>query len=280
VGEEEVMSLIRIDEEKCQKDWFCVNECPARIIEIRNEEESPQLIEGGEELCIDCGHCVAVCPHEALTLDTMAPEFCSPVQLGLLPGWDQVNHFLRSRRSIRSYKDKPVERQVLEELIRTARYGPTGHNTQPVHWLVIEQKDEMKRLAGLIIEWMSEMIKTGAEIAETLHFDLVVAAWAKGLDRVLRNAPHLIVAHAPTDLTQSQAACTIALTYLELAAYARGLGACWAGYFNAAANMYKPMQEALDLPEGHKSFGGMMIGHAKYKYRRIPLRKTPPIEWR
>jgi nitroreductase/NAD-dependent dihydropyrimidine dehydrogenase PreA subunit len=274
------MALISIDEEKCVRDWFCVNECPARIIEIRDKKESPKPVERAEELCIDCGHCVAVCPHEAITLDDAGPEFLTPIQPGLPPGWEQVDHLLRSRRSIRSYKDRPVEREVLEELIGTARYAPSGHNTQPVHWLVVESRDEVRKLAGIVVQWMEEMIETGAEIADTFHFDLIVEAWAKGTDRVLRDAPHLIVAHAPADLYASQAACTIALAYLELAAYSRGLGACWAGYFRAAAAVYEPLRETLALPEGHATFGAMMIGLAKYKYQRIPPRKNPPIEWR
>ena len=78
------MSIVSIDEEKCQRDWFCVNECPARIFEIRNKEEIPKVTERAEELCINCGHCVAVCPHEAVALESMRPELCPPVQLGLI----------------------------------------------------------------------------------------------------------------------------------------------------------------------------------------------------
>jgi nitroreductase len=62
------------------------------------------------------------------------------------------------------------------------------------------------------------------------------------------------------------AACIIALTYLELAVTSFGLGACWAGYFSAAANMGPPMKKALGLPEEHNSFGAMMVGYPKYKY--------------
>ena len=65
-------------------------------------------------------------------------------------------------------------------------------------------------------------------------------------------------------------ACVIALAYLELAAFGLGLGACWAGYFNAAANMHQPMQKALDLPEGMGVYGGMMLGVPKFEYQRMP----------
>ncbi|NQU15281.1 MAG: nitroreductase family protein [Desulfobacteraceae bacterium] len=92
----------------------------------------------------------------------------------------------------------------------------------------------------------------------------------------------MIVAHGPNDLPipASGSGCTIALTTLELAAPSFGLGACWGGYFNATANNYPPLRQALDLPENHDPYGAMMIGYPTYGYHRIPLRKDPDIKWR
>jgi ferredoxin len=106
-----------------------------RIIELK--EEFPVPVAGAEELCINCGHCVAVCPHGALSLKTMAPEQCPPVRKEWLFGPEQTEHFLRSRRSVRVYKDKPADRETLAKLIDMARFAPSGHNAQPVQWLVI-----------------------------------------------------------------------------------------------------------------------------------------------
>jgi hypothetical protein len=39
------------------------------------------------------------------------------------------------------------------------------------------------------------------------------------------------------------------------------------------------MMEALGFPEGHVSFGAMMVGHQKYKYQRLPLRNEAKITW-
>ena len=72
----------------------------------------------------------------------------------------------------------------------------------------------------------------------------------------------------------------IALTYLELAAHATGLGACWAGYFHFACGSYKPLQEALSLPDGHQVHGAMMLGYPKHRFSRIPLRNAPAVIWR
>ena len=83
-------------------------------------------------------------------------------------------------------------------------------------------------MAGLVVDWMRETVEKEPEIAQSLHMDRSIAAWERGQDRVLRNAPHLIVAHADKSMRVSAAACIIALTYVELAATSRGLGACWA----------------------------------------------------
>ena len=61
---------------------------------------------------------------------------------------------------------------------------------------------------------------------------------------------------------------------------ASGLGACWAGYFNAAATSWLPLQSALALPENHASYGAMMVGYPKFAYHRLPVRNEADISWR
>ncbi len=114
------MSLFTIDQEKCKRDGICASECPAKIITPPDKESFPVLVEGGEALCINCGHCVAVCPHGAFSLKTLGPDECTPVRRDLLPTAAAVDHLVRARRSIRTYVDKPVERELLQSLLETA----------------------------------------------------------------------------------------------------------------------------------------------------------------
>jgi nitroreductase/NAD-dependent dihydropyrimidine dehydrogenase PreA subunit len=274
------MALFSVDPTTCKRDGICVAECPAGLIEMTSRESVPTPIEGAEQLCIKCGHCVAVCPHGALSLKTMSPEQCPPVRRELMLNQEHTEHFLRSRRSIRTYKKKPVDRAILAKLIDMARYAPSGSNLQPVHWLVIETTALLRPLAGIVVEWMRGVIDRQPEIAQPMRLDRVVAAWERGQDRVLRGAPHLIVAYGPKSIPSAQSACIIALTYLELAASSLGLGACWAGYFNAAANGHEPMIQALALPDGFQCFGAMMVGYPTYEYHRMPLRNGARISWK
>ncbi|MCP4610701.1 MAG: 4Fe-4S dicluster domain-containing protein, partial [Planctomycetes bacterium] len=128
------MGLFTVDQGKCKGDGICVAECPMGVIEIQHSDNFPSVTENGEGLCINCGHCVAVCPHGAFSLTTMKPEDCSLVMKETLPSAVQVEHFLKSRRSARVYKEKRVSIEILTKVIEIAAYSPSGHNDQPVHW--------------------------------------------------------------------------------------------------------------------------------------------------
>ena len=272
------MELIAVNHETCNQDGICAAVCPAGIIALK--EGAPLPIDAADQLCIRCGHCVAVCPTASLTHVDIPLENCTPIvkELGITA--EQTEQFLRRRRSIRQYKDKSVEKAELNKLVDIARYAPSGHNAQPVEWLVLGDKAELKRLSGIVVEWMRWMLTNMPDVASSMHMDRTVGRYENGYDVVLRDAPAVVVAHAHKANRVAPAACNIALTYLELAATTMGMGACWAGYFNAAATTFPPMTEALDLPQDHQAFGSMMVGYPKYRYQRMPSRNEPPITWR
>lgn len=274
------MPMFTVDPEKCNQDRHCVAECPGLLIQWDDEKNLPVPVDNAEEMCILCGHCVAVCPTRALSLEKMAVDQCEPISKELLPSAEQTAHLFKARRSIRSYRKTPVSKELLSELIDTARFAPSGHNFQPVRWQVESDPKRLKELTAMVVDWMRFMMKKAPEIANLMHMDRVVEAWDDGKDRILRDAPHVIIAHGAGDDPSAQPAATIALAYLELAAFSHGLGACWAGYFNAAAGYWEPLQKALALPSGNIAYGSMIVGHPRYSYHSIPLRRPMEITWR
>jgi len=272
------MSYFTIDKDKCKRDGICAAECPLRIIEFK-KGQVPAPVEGWEQMCIRCGHCVTVCPHGAFSISYMKPEDCPPVRKDMALSIEHVEHLLRSRRSIRSYQEKEIEKEKISKLIDIARYAPTGTNSQQVKWLVINSREEVRNMAEMTVDWMRYLIKENNPVAMAYNLESIIAIWDSGYDIICRGAPGLVIAHAPKEYAAAHVDSTIALTFLDLAAPSFGLGSCWAGFFMMAASHWPPLQQSLSLPEGHSSFGAMMIGYPKYKYQRLPLRKEPDITW-
>lgn len=271
------MGLITVNEEKCQKDGLCVGECPAAIIKLQKKDGFPDIVAGGEDLCILCGHCVAVCPHGALTHKHIPLEDCPPIDDRFILSEAQAIQFLRSRRSIRRYRDKPVEKEKVLKLIEIARYAPTGSNSQLVEWRVLTDQSRIKALAALTIDWMRQTLKEGAQETIASYFPMIVAAWEAGYDAVLRGAPALVVASTPAEAGNGMVDLTLALSYLELAAPTLRLGTCWAGLLQRAVLSSPSLKEALGIPLLHPFHYPMMLGYPQVKYQRLPERKPPKI---
>jgi len=262
------------DKEKCKQCGACFVECPYDLI-VKDREDYPKIRLAAKKTCIGCGHCVAVCPTEAITLPEMpvvqslSPDQCAPLLKDLRLAPEQAEQFLRGRRSIRSYKDKLVPNEVLGQLLDVSRFAPSAKNGQPARWIVTRSAEATRKLAGLTVEFM----------AINNVFPGVIKNWEKGIDKILHGAPHVAVIHAAEDGLNPAEDCSLAAAYMELAAHAHGVGACWAGFLMEAAEGYHPIREMLRVPEGHGIYAALMLGYPKYRYQRIPRRRDVEVTW-
>ena len=272
------MEGLLIDREKCKQDGLCAMDCPTGAILFKRPGHFPELKSGGQELCIGCGHCVAVCPHGAMDHATVPLADCPPIDPSLALTPAQAEQFLRSRRSVRRFTSAPVKKADLARLIDIGRYAPTASNGQEVQWLVIDDKDRLKAIASRTIEWMRGVIEKGGE-GVLPYMPRLVMAWDKGFDSVLRDAPCLVVAMAPTESRNGMVDLTLALSYLELFAPQLGLGTCWAGLLQGALLSVPGLKSELGIPSGFSHHYPMMIGYSKVRYYRLPERKAPQIVW-
>ncbi len=262
------MSHIEIDLSLCNKDGLCISECPAFLLE-RGKNKFPVVAQNAADRCILCGHCIAGCPTGALSLARQHAADLPPIDPALAASPEALAQFLRSRRSVRRFRSKPVERELVRRCIDIARYAPSGVNTQPVNWIVVEDPDLMVLLVDL----------TAKSLRRLPYFMPYLNAWDQGVDLILRNAPQLIVAHAPKGGMDNASNCVVALAHFDLAAHSLGLGTCWAGLFTHAAGRSKTISSALCIPESHKIYGALMLGRPKYGFKRLPERKHPPVRF-
>jgi nitroreductase/NAD-dependent dihydropyrimidine dehydrogenase PreA subunit len=274
------MSLLTIDKDNCAQDGLCAAECPANIILFKGKNSYPELVPDGETMCLECGHCVAVCPHGALDHAGVPLASCPEIDTTVALSEAHIEQFLRSRRSVRRFKDKAVQPATLQRVIEIARYSPTGSNSQRVEWMVINDKDRLHALSAHVIDWMRGILKADPKSAAMPYLPRMIQAWEAGKDAVLRGAPCLVVAIAPEQARSGMVDLALALSYLELAAPAFGLGTCWAGLLQGAVLSNPGLKATLGIPDDYPHHYPMMIGYSKAKYYRLPERKAPKIWWK
>ena len=273
---------IFVDQGKCRKDDLCVKICPGGLISRAHPDGFPEMRQFDDGMCMGCGHCVAVCPHGALTHSDVRSDKCPPVKKELSINMEQTIQFLRSRRSIRFFKDKSVEKDKIESLIQIARYAPSGGNTQSVQWTVIHDRSTIKKVASLSIEVIRNHIADNPDgvWASTAYIPEIVRNWDMGKDEILWDAPVLILASAPFQMESGKEDLMLALSYLDLAALSMGLGTCWTGSFTGTIEFSDSLKNELGLTRDHTSYYSMVLGYPKFRYKRLIQRKEPEIIWK
>lgn len=260
--------MIQIDTSLCCGDALCVRVCPAGCLRMKNNKAARVPL--SDNRCLNCGQCLAVCPRSAITLngcsatDTVLPELADT---GVTT--QMCSKLIKSRRSVRHFKDAPFDRALLAQALDTARYAPTGKNREDVHWIALDDKAKLAELERMIIDAMRSIDGTQP----------LIVSYEKGLSPILRSAPCLVLAHATAEYDLSPADCSLAVGYLDLMLHGMGLGACWAGYVIRLAQMTPAISEFLNVPEGRKIFAGLMVGQPAVRYPYIPPRKQANITW-
>ena len=268
------MNFISIDSENCTKCGICVDVCPNGTIGMM--ENGPEII---NNICIECGHCVAVCPHAAIDNKKTPLAEQQEVNIPVIDA-DTAGKFLRSRRSIRCYREESVERNKIVELLDVARMAPTAINSQGVSYHVIDDKIVLKNIIETVVSWMEELIQAKNPVG--LYFKGYVDKYRKdNKDVILRGAPGLILATVDKNfMPRGRDNAHFALTYAELYANTIGLGTCWAGIVQACfAAEYKPLLDLVNIDNDKCVAAAIMVGYPKYKFKRVVQRKELKISW-
>ena len=56
-----------------------------------------------------------------------------------------------SRRSIRRYENKDIPEKVLQQILETGRQAPSAANRQPIHFVIVTDRDILKNLCDNLI---------------------------------------------------------------------------------------------------------------------------------
>ncbi|NLD36197.1 MAG: nitroreductase [Desulfatiglans sp.] len=274
------MPNIIINEQRCIKCNICSTVCVTGIIEKSNDSIFPRILKENENNCLQCGHCESFCKQDALLLNYLPEEKIQVSSQDSSIEPKRLSLYIKNRRSVRHFTSSLVDKEIISQIIDVARYAASGGNQQPVKWIVISGHSMVKNIAGLTVDWFRTIQNTSHPLGP--YASGIISMWDSGVDLICHNAPHLLFAHIPKAEQQidDPTEAIIAMTHIDIAAPSFGVGTCWAGLVQMAADAYKPLQEALETPKGRIIKGAMMFGYSQFEVRSIPRRNPADVIWR
>ena len=142
---------------------------------------------------------------------------------------------IKRRKSVREFLDKPVEREKIEMCLEAARLAPSASNSQPWHFIVVDDKELKDKLCDAAfggLYFVNNFCKTAPVMVA------VVSEKSKFLTRIggmFRGVKFYLI-----DIG-------ITCEHFVLEAEDLGLGTCWIGWFNERA-----VKSALGVPQSKK----------------------------
>lgn len=271
------MLQFKVDAELCVSCGECAAECPYLVIEMGGDGV-PAVNAERENQCIGCQHCLAICPTGALSILGKDPADSLPLD-GPTPEPEALERLVMGRRSVRRFKDEPVDPAVIERLLVGAAHAPTGVNNRQVLFTVVDDPEVMDTVRTRTLDGLRRAVEADA-LPKGLEFMAgFVKLWdERGVDILFRGAPHLLIASTPEGGPSPEADCHIALTTFELLAASRGVGTLWDGLFKWALTGILPeMLGELGIPEGHTVGYAMVFGLPAVKFHRAVQRADAKI---
>lgn len=168
---------------------------------------------------------------------------------------------LMNRRSIRKYKDKAIEKDKIQKLLKGVLTSPSGRNIRPWELIIVDDKDKLALLG----------------------------ASRGGASRALTNAPLAMVILADpnaTDVWIEDASIVSIIT--QLMAQSLGLSSCWIQVRERIAVDNKTVEdyvkEVLDIPENYKVESMVAIGYpdeekSPHSEEELPFHKVHFNKW-
>jgi len=162
----------------------------------------------------------------------------------------------KKRESSRGYLDKAVERDVLKRCVEAARLAPSACNSQPWHFVVVDETEQVAQVASATkmkvtgLNSFSDQVPAFAiVVAEKANLSAQIGAWLKRRDFRLLDIG-------------------MAAEHFCLQAADEGLGTCMLGWFNE-----RKIQKSLSIPRSKRIALVIAIGHPSDSRSREKVRK-------
>lgn len=188
---------------------------------------------------------------------------------------NSIIEIIKTRRCVREYTEEPISDEDIEFLIDCARYAPTGFNMQPWSFIVITNKDIMRKISEHGKRALIPMIESMKNISQKVN-DFLIFLKTEGTD-MFYNAPVMVIILGNKNGLTTDYDCSMAAQTMMLAAHSKGIGSCWIGGVQPAL-MDEDLLRELGGREGYKAVAPLIFGYAKGE-TPLPEKNKPEVIW-
>jgi len=185
----------------------------------------------------------------------------------------EVLDAIYSRRAVRSYTDKQVDRATVEKLIDAAIQAPSAMNSQPWAFVVVQDRKVLNSYSA----------RAKVHALSTLGDNPHAQEWESILSRpdydIFHGAPTLIIICAKPDGLMPAEDCSLAAQNLLLAAQALGMGTCPIGFARMWLNRPEVKKE-IGFPEDYSPVFPVVVGFPKEPAHQVERRPAEILFWK
>ena len=287
---------IEINRDLCSGCGLCATVCLTGTI---------SMIEGkavvSEVASISCGHCEAVCPQGAVRVTAIDEEMSryktfSAEKQWLPPGkcnTAELVQLMASRRSCRRFTGRPVDRAILEDLIKIGITAPSGTNSQAWTFTILPTRKAVASFAAHIASYFMRLNTTAESTMLRMFLKLIgkgeldayyhgyyhkvkeaLEQWhGTGKDRLFHNSTAAIIVGSKPGASCPAEDALLAAQNILLAAHSMGLGSCLIGYAVAAMKKDPSIQQSVGIPLEEEIHAVIALGYPDEIYQRTAGRK-------
>ena len=293
---------VHIDSDRCTGCGLCVGNCPNDTLTMR-----AGLATVVAPSCMACGHCAALCPTGAISVAaakntalafrtfTTSDEWLPYGRADLGP----LVQLMRSRRSCRSYTEKPVERALLDDLVTIGTTAPSGTNSQGWTFTILPDRAGVVALGKAVAGYfrrLNRLAKTpllrhllrlcGRPALDRYyrrHYATTVKAlmeWDEaGRDRLFHGATAVILIGGKAEASCPGEDALLASQNILLAAHAMGLGSCLIGFAVEAMRREPRIAARLGIPADESVYSVIALGWPALRHQRLTGRQPIAPRW-
>ncbi len=183
---------------------------------------------------------------------------------------NEVTRNIKSRRSIRKYKDKPLGDSEIETIVESGIYAPNAQNLQTWHFAVVQDKKLINRMVEIIKE---NIIKSGPPFLKER---------VSSPDyHTFHHAPAVVFITGDPQSRFVQIDCGAALQTMALAAESLNIGTCpvASSVFLFESDSGKAIAKQIGIPENYSFMCSLVMGYPEGEKPAAPPRKKEVIKY-